>query len=197
MTNEEKLLHAIGEISDDIILEASTPYKQSLINKKSLTIAASIAAVAVGISILPLALGNAFDKGAAGGNSAPEMGGSMNNSDTNLDISETSYGILECTIKTDGHTFNFALTLYADLNAPLDVTFMSKDGSVIYTTEDIGAEDAEVRRPTITVNGEVTESLPSAAGEYSINISFDGMEVDKEWKSYIRFTDFGPFYRFN
>ena len=197
MKNEEKLLLSIGEISDDIIAEAEAPYKRRLApTKKTLAIAASVAVVAVGITLLPGLLEGSFDKN-SGGNSAPEMNGGMDGTEMNFDISETTHGILECIERTDGYSFNFKLTLYADLKSPLDVKLKSQNGSVVYTTEDASTEGVEVRRPTITVNGEVKQNLPTAAGEYDITISFDGMEADKKWQSKIFFTDFGPFHRFD
>lgn len=201
MKNEEKLLLAIGEISDDIILEASTPYKRKFIpTKKTMAIAASIAVVTIGITLLPRLFDGAFDKNNAGGSSAPEYGDGMNGAigggTENLDISETSAGRMECVEKTDGYKFGFTLTLYADLVSSLDVTFESTDKSIIYTTKESIADNTEIRRPTITVNGEVATTLPIKAGEYDITISFDGMEQDVSWSRYINVTEFGLFFRF-
>ena len=195
MKNEEKLLLAIGEISDDIISEAEAPYKRRLVpTKKTLAIAASVAVVAVGITLLPGLLPRPkFDVGDA---APPEMNGGANGGKVNLDVSETGCGRLECTGRTDGHTFSFILTLYTDLNFPLDVTFKAKDGSIVYTTEEGVSVDTEIRRPTITVNGEAKDALPTLSGEYDITISFDGMEESREWQSYISFNKFGIFYRF-
>ena len=195
MKNEEKLLLAIGEISDDIIAEAETPYKRRLVpTKKTLAIAASVAVVAVGIALLPGLLPRPkFDAGMA---APPEMNGGASGGEVNLDVSERDCGRLECTGRTDGHTFSFTLTLYSDLTSPLHVTLKSSDGSVAYTTEEGVSVDTEIRRPTVTVNGEVQQNLPTTAGEYEITISFDGMEESKEWQSYINFTEFGIFYRF-
>lgn len=201
MKNEEKLLLAIGEISDDIILEASTPYKRKFIpTKKTMAIAASIAVVTIGITLLPRLFDGVFDKN-AGGSSAPEYGDGMNGAigggTENLDISETSAGRMECVEKTDGYKFGFTLTLYADLVSSLDVTFESTDKSIIYTTKESIADSTEIRRPTITVNGEVATTLPIKAGEYDITISFDGMEQDVSWSRYINVTEFGLFFRFD
>ena len=195
MTNEEKLLHAIGEISDDIIWEASTPYKQSLINKKSLTIAASIAAVAVGISILPLALGNAFDKGAAGGNSAPEMG--TDSSNGSLDIREESFGSLAYHGRLDENVYSFTLLIMSEAPEAIDVTLYSKDGSILYTTADDTPEGVVVRRPVITVDGVAQDKLPTEVGAYDITISFDGIENSTEFSTIYRVGIFGYYHRFD
>ena len=195
MTNEEKLLLAIGEISDDIILEASTPYKQSIINKKSLTIAASIAVVAVGIGILPLALGNAFGNGASGGNSAPEMGGDSSNG--SLDIREESFGSLSYHGRLDDNTYSFTLLIMTEASEPIDVTLYSKDDSVVYTTKDVTPDGVIVRRPVITVNGEVQDKLPTEVGAYDITISFDGMEDSADFSTIYEVGIFGYYHRFD
>ena len=198
MKNAEKLLLGIGEISEDIIAEASAEYKRKFtLNKKTLSIAASVAVVALTIALLPGLLLGRFGKNDAGGNAAPEMDGTMSENEENLDISETSAGRMECVEKIDGYKFSFTLTLYADLSSPLDVTFESIDKSIVYTTKDSVADAAEKRKPTITVNGEATDSLPTKAGDYDITISFDGMEEDVSWFKYINVTEFGLFFRFD
>ncbi len=192
MKNEEKLLLAIGEISDDIIAEVSAPYKRKIApTRRTLAVAASIAVVAVGITLLPgLLEGKKFDKN-VGGNAAPEMNGAADGSEG----FGNHFGSLAYVGSTDS-AFNFKLTLDA-VGAHLDVCLKSADGSVIYTTEDITVDGVEVRRPTLTVNGEAVEALPSLPGEYDITVSFDGMESDIEWCEYITFSPFGDYYCFN
>ena len=190
MKSEEKLLFAIGEISDDIIAEASTPYRKSIINRKSMTIAASIAAIAIGIGILPLALGNSVDK--AGGNSAPEMGGDSTNG--HLDISEEEFGTLTYHGRLDENTYSFTLLITDEAPERIDISLYSKDNSIVYTTADEAEDGVTVRRPTITVDGVAKDSLPTEIGTYDITVSFEGLEDSIEWSTVYQVGTFG-YYR--
>ena len=171
MTNEEKILLAIGEIDDEIVAEASAPYKRKpLPAKQVLAVAASIAIVAVGITLLPDLSKKSFD--AVGNAAAPEA--------SNPDVSHLGdIAYLGC---EDG-VYRFILDLGENVG-PIDVTLKSLDGSVVYTTEPTDASndsssDVEIRRPTITVNGVSVDALPTEPGEYEITISFDGVESGK------------------
>ncbi len=194
MKNEEKLLLAIGEISDDIIAEVSTPYtRKSVPMKRTLAIAASIAVVTVGITLLPGLLDGKFDKSMGGNAAAPEMSGGM--SGDVADGSGEHFGSLAYVGRVGESSFNFNLML--DMTTIVNISLKSADGTVIYTTEDIADEGVEIRHPTITVNGEAAEALPSHPGEYDITVSFDGMEGDVEWSEYITFDPFGRYFCFN
>lgn len=195
MKNEEKLLLAIGEISDDIVAEVSKPYKRKPFPmKQTLAIAASLAVVVVGVSLSGI-FDAKLDKNMSGGDAAPESNGS-HYGDVNDGCNDVAYlGAIAYVGKVGENSFEFNLSL--NMDSAVHVTLKSLDGSVIYTTEDISDEGVEIRRPTITVNGEAANALPSLAGEYDITVTFDGMEENIEWSEYIIFTPFGEYRCFN
>lgn len=194
MKNEEKLLLAIGEISDDIILEASTPYKRKFIpTKKTMAIAASIAVVTIGITMLPRLFDGVFDKN-AGGSAAPEYGDGMNGMQGDLDIREADFGYLVYTGKVAENTYSFKLVIITKPDEPIDVRLYSKDKSIVYTTADNAEDGITVRRPTITVNGERSDKIPTDVGDYEIEISFDNLEKDIKWDTTF---DMGVFHLFH
>ncbi|MBP3401670.1 MAG: hypothetical protein J6K85_01275 [Clostridia bacterium] len=197
MKNEEKLLLAIGEISDDIISEVSEPYKRKPFPmKQTLAIAASLAVVVVGVSLSGI-FDARLDKNMSGAASAPELNdGHYDGSNGSGKFDDVAYlGAIAYVGKVGENSFSFNLSL--NMDSPIHVTLKSLDGTVIYTTENISDEDVEIRRPTITVNGEAADALPSLAGEYDITITFDGMEENIEWSEYISINPFGDYRCFN
>ncbi len=195
MKSEEKLLLAIGEISDDIISEVSAPYtRKQFPMRQALAIAASVTVVVVGVSFLSRMFGTGLDKNMMGSASAPESNGS-HYGDVSDKVDGAYLGALAYVGKVGENSFAFNLSL--NIDSPVHVTLKSLDGSVIYTTEDVTSVGVEIRRPTITVNGEAVDSLPSLAGEYDITITFDGMEENIEWSEYISFNPFGDYHCFN
>ena len=194
MKNEEKLLLGIGEISEDIIAEASAEYKRKFtLNKKTLSIAASVAVVALTIALLPGLLLGRFNKNDAGGDAAPEMDGGMMNG--SADVREEDFGTLIYKGKKADGTFSFTLIIVTEAPKPIDVYLYSQDNTIVYTTAQSVSDVTEIRRPTITVNGEAKDAIPAAAGEYDITIRFDGLEETVKWKSLFRIENFGDFHR--
>ena len=190
MKNEEKLLLAIGEISDDIIAEASSPYQINRIPfKRAAAIAASVAVVTIGVTLLSGIFAKKFDANLSGG-SAPNMNGAMEG-----DCSEPRIGSLVYMGKSGDNSFNFILTL--DTTGSVNILLKSTDGNIFYTTDEATPNGVEIRRPTITVNGELSDSLPSLPGEYDITISFDEMEDNVEWNKYITIDPFGRYFIFD
>lgn len=196
MKNEEKLLLAIGEISDDIISEVSEPYKRKPFPmKQTLAIAASLAVVVVGVSLSGI-FDARLDKNMSGAASAPELNDGHDGSNGSGKFDDVAYlGAIAYVGKVGENSFAFNLSL--NMDSPIHVTLKSLDGTVIYTTENISDEGVEIRRPTITVNGEAADALPSLAGEYDITITFDGMEENIEWSEYISINPFGDYRCFN
>lgn len=194
MKNEEKLLLGIGEISEDIIAEASAEYKRKFtLNKKTLSIAASVAVVALTIALLPGLLLGRFNKNDAGGDAAPEMdGGLMNGS---VDVFEEDFGTLIYKGKKADGTFSFTLIIVTEAPSPIDVYLYSQDSTIVYTTAQSVSDVTEIRRPQITVNGEAKDAIPTTAGEYDITIRFDGLEETVKWKSLFRIENFGDLHR--
>ena len=196
MKSEEKLLLAIGEIDESIIAEASADYKRKFVfNKKALAVAASVAVVAVTISMLPGLLLGRLDKDAAGGDAAPEMNGGM--LESGKDVRVESYGSLTYNGKKSDDKFSFTLIIVTDATSPIDIYLYDNDPdvSIVYTTANNMPSDMEVRRPTITVNGEAASALPTTAGEYEITINFDGLEETVKWNNLFKVGDFGDFHR--
>lgn len=195
MKNEEKLLLAIGEISDDIISEVSEPYKRKLFPmKRTIAIAASLAVVVIGVSFISRMFGTGLDKNMSGSASAPESNGG-HYGDVSDKVDSAYLGAIAYVGKVGENSFAFNLSL--NMDSPIHVTLKSLDGTVIYTTENISDEGVEIRRPTITVNGEAANALPSLAGEYDITITFDEMEENIEWSEYININPFGDYRCFN
>ena len=199
MKNEEKLLLAIGEISDDIVSEALAPYeRKSIPVKKVMAIAAGISLITVSVALLTRMFSVGLIKDAAGNAAAPEMNGGMSFDGSYSDCTDINgnyLGSLAYVGRVDENSFRFKLTLNS--TAVVNLSFKSADGSIIYTTNDITAESIEIRSPMITVNGEAAEALPSLPGEYDIIISFEGMEDNIEWCDYITFDRFGRYFCFN
>lgn len=199
MKNEEKLLLAIGEISDDIVAEASAPYERKYMPvNKVMAIAAGIALITVSVALLPRIFSVGLIKDAAGNAAAPEMNGGMSMDGSYSDCTDINgiyLGSLEYVGRVGENSLRFKLTLNSTAIAHL--SFKSADNSIVYTTKDVTVENTEIRRPTITVNGEAAEALPSQPGEYDITISFEGMEDNIEWCDYITFDRFGRYFCFN
>lgn len=195
MKSEEKLYFAIGEISEDIIAEASAPYSSPIKLKKALAVAASVTVVAVGITIVA---SQGFFNKAATGNAAPppESSGDQMNGGM-LDIREEDFGSLIYRGKVGESSYRFTLLIIEEPSEPIDVYLYSTDGKVIYTTSGEPLGDVEIRRPTVTVNGEAASSVPTEAGEYDITVSFDGLEDGEHtWSSLFRMGIFGDYHRF-
>ena len=198
MTSNEKLLMAIGQISDDIIKEAEGEYKRKTLPlRKSLSIAASVALVAVVITLLPAILNLRFDKN-AGGNSAPGMNaGMMGGENGSLDIREEDFGSLIYNGKTSDNVYRFTLIIMTDATKPIDVYLYSADEAIVYTTASGVTGVTEMRRPEITVNGEPSDRIPTEIGEYEITIAFPNLDSTINWKTIFKIGDFGDFHRFS
>lgn len=203
MKAEEKLYLAIGEIGDDIIKEASEPYKKPLISRRTVAVAASLALVTVTAftagSILLSGLTNIGDMG--GNSAAPEYGGNNSGDSAEIpgdDLLISDIGNIEVVDRGDGSVFTLILTITAPTDLPINVYLYSTDGSVLYTTAtEVSDEDVEeVRRISITVDGEVCDAIPTEIGKYEITLSFDGME-EYGYKSYFTVDNFGPVIRLN
>ena len=192
MKSAEKLLLAMSEIDEQIIAEASEEYKRKFIfSKKAMAIAASVAVVAVTISLLP----GLLPKMGAGGNAAPEMGGDMMNG--SADVREESFGTLIYNGKKADGRFSFTLIIVTEAPSPIDVYLYDNDpnASIVYTTAGNMPSDVEVRRPSITVNGEEASAIPTSPGEYEILLGFPGLEETVKWQSLFKVGIFGDYHR--
>ena len=152
-----------------------------------------MAVVALTIALLPGLLLGRFNKNDAGGDAAPEMNGGMMNG--SADVREEDFGSLIYNGRKSDGTYSFTLIIVTEATSPIDVYLYSQDSTIVYTTAQSVSDVTEIRRPTITVNGEVAESLPTTAGEYEIILGFEGLEDTVKWSNLFRIEEFGDYYR--
>lgn len=207
MTNEEKLYLAIGEIDDALIEEAGGDYvRKNNYTKRLIAIAASAAIVTVAV----IGSSRFFDAslkndmaGDAPGDYEPNMkpganegygpessaSGTDGSGDTDNATDGTSYAALKSINATN---LTLKLTICEDMQSPIDVYLYSADKSVVYTTAK-DADEGNVRRPTVIVNGEIADGLPYESGSYEVKIIFDGIDaLDVEWEKYLFIDGFAP-----
>lgn len=199
MRNEEKLYLAIGEIDDGLIEEAGASYKKPFPVKKIVAAAACVVLVTVAAIGVP----NMFNLMDKGGNMEGDMAPGMNGGSAGFpenggseipknDVIEGDIGRLTL-LESNGASFTFLLNVYLPSSVPIDIYLESIDGIAVYTTAE-NVTGASVYRPTVLVDGEVSDRLPGEIGEYEVTISFDGIdELDVRWKRYFTVYSFGPF----
>ena len=194
MKSEEKLYLAIGEIDDQLIAEASVPYKKGAPIGKIIAIAASAAIVTVAVAA-GAGLFDAGIKSDMANDAAPPP------EDSNMDqeaapgssnIIESDIGILIPNYSTK-NSYTFKLIIIAPTELPLDVYLYSQDKSALYTTASVTDEDIQLYKVKVTVDGEEAERLPGEIGEYDITITFPNLdESGIEWSNYFTIDNFGP-----
>ncbi len=203
MKNAEKLYYAIGEIDDNLISEASVPYKKAGQIAKRIVKAASITIVTTLFILVSLVggllLGTGGFKDAApdkneaygpNGGMAPTPPEDGNAGDESSWLS-SSYG----RIRLDTVTYNsigIYLYLSEDIDAPIDFTLYSKDKTIAYSTIENAAET--VYKPSVYVYTLDSTEMPTEKGGYRIFIYFGNMSEDVEWENYVEFKDFGRIY---
>ena len=177
----ERLMQAIGEVRDEYITEAMTPYAHYE-RKKWATTAASLALVTVlalgAIRILP-ALGPAGSP--SGGSSAPSLSGPMGEDDYSP---ENSTGSTESYAPVTGDGFfafefdvtndkiEFTLVLQEDKQW-LNFTLVGTDASGNYT--EISSGDFGARDIIITVDNEAKNELPTSKGTYRVTLDISNL----------------------
>ena len=197
MTNHEKLLRAIGEIDDELIKEAQTPYKRVFTPlTRGLTIAASVVLISAAVlSASDLFLPKAFDNVAGDAAPAPE-----NNSNPGmLNAIKSKYGYIYGIVR-DGYKISFEIEIFENYDKDFDIELYGKNklsgALAICTTTDKTNGYELILSPKITVNGDVQDKLPTSVGIYSVTLDFsDIAETDYTWEEYLIISEFGRIYR--
>ena len=224
MTNEEKLLRAIGEIDDDLIKEASIKNKKVF---TPLTRGLTIAASAVIVSTLIIAssglmqksfdnaAGNDFNGSMGGGSAQPEGNDTLPNgniifpgisdntsSPTKPDNSQddTHFGYIVGLKSHDQGYITFELVLYQDVSKDLDIFIYGTDEhgqtALVSTTYESNNNYDPEQLPTILINLEEAEGLPSEGGKYFITIDYSELfKTGSNAFSRIDISGFGTIYK--
>lgn len=197
MTNEEKILIAIGEIDDELINEASAPYKAKFNSlTRGLTIAASVTIVsAVILASSGLFMPKSFDKNDMGGAAPPFENSGADGGDF-VGTVESEHGFISDIVKTGDHTLKFDLRIFLDCSESFDVLLIGKssDGSkkAICSSGDAPEGYDLILSPTITVNGNEADTLPNKAGVYTVVIDFSAISgTDYTFEEYFEILGFG------
>ena len=199
MTNEEKLLLAIGEIDDGLISEASVAYKRrSTPLMRGLSVAASVVAVsAVVLASGALFAPKSFDKNDAAGEASPPTENASDGSDGSyVGALEGKYGFICNVVRVSEHKIMLDLQIICESTEKFDVVILGenpeKQKKAICTSGDVDDGYDLVVSPVITVNGDTADSLPTAVGAYTVVIDFSAIaETDFTWNDYIEILNFG------
>ncbi|MBQ8302314.1 MAG: hypothetical protein IJX97_02050 [Clostridia bacterium] len=198
MKNAEKLYYAIGEIDDNLISEASVPYKKAGQIVKRIVKAASITIVTTLFLFVSLVGGLLFGTGgfkdaapdSNGGAMAPAPPENGEADDESIWLS-SSYGRIR--LETVSHnSIGISLYLDEDIDTPIDFTLYSKDKAFAYSTVENAAQT--VYEPTVYVYTLDLTEMPTEKGYYRIFIYFGNMSEEIEWENYVEFDDFGRLY---
>ena len=197
MTNEEKLLRAIGEIDDALVKEASSSYKRRFTPlTRGLTVAASIAVVSTLLIASGLLSPNYKNDVGGDASSPPEMNDGMNGgSSLSGSVFSSDYGYIYV-LKRENNKITLELQLHKDVEIDLEFTLLGKNSergsSAICTTRTDTLGYELVLSPQIFVGGEPADKLPSKMGYYSVTIDFSVIEnTDYDWYGYISVSEFG------
>ena len=202
MKQNERLLAAIGEIDDRIIEEAERwSGRGGIPLYKRLSVAASVLIVSIGIIGSLLIFTPVFD-GDLAGDAAPEMpdkNEEMMNGVTNQGgTMQTSFGTLRL-LARDGESYTFELTLTEQMERQ-DITLRGSGYDqwgepifVISTTAPFAElTHIPVEPPRLKINGADADTLPTAPGEYTVEVDFSPLtEAGYTPDEYFVFGDFG------
>ena len=197
MTNEEKLLFAIGEIDDELIEEVSSVYKKiSTPLTRGLTIAASVVAVSAviltaGVQLLP----KSFDANMSGGDACPPVSDSVNGTGkVEFNISLTGdFGRIYNVVQAEDYKTQFVLEILSEGVEKINVTIFGigadgKQRAICTNGGAIGNYDLIVA-PIFKVNGVLTDSLPTDIGIYTVIIDYSAISgTDFTWKNCIEIS---------
>lgn len=200
MTKEEKLLRAIGEIDEELIKDAASPYKKRFTPlTRGLTVAASIAVTSAILIASSGLLSPKFDN-AMGGDAAPEVNDSASpGKDSYSTYIESAIGYIYDVREVDTGKISFGLLLYSDTDTRLNVNVFANDAqgnTRLVATNDIDSENYTPKlSPTLTVNLEPCDTLPQKGGNYFITIDFSKILGDENPDfSYIEIVGFGKIF---
>ena len=199
MKNEELLYLAIGEIDEELIKEASAPYKKGIPKLyKKLTIAASVTIVSAAVIAGAMMAGApSLDK--SGSSPDCNNAGSPYEDFESLLTDNAGNSISEIKL-LDEYTVSLRLRILSELTTPYELTMigysLSGDHSriAICTTGTPSVEYDTVLSPTITVNGAPSAALPTSVGEYEITVDFSVIsEHDFIWDDFLSINDYKYF----
>ncbi len=203
MTNEEKLLLAMGEIDDELISEASSAYKRRFTPlTRRLSVAASVVLVSAAVlAASELFLPKAFDTGFDGGNASPPFSESTENSGCpdGTEFLESEYGRIYNLRSIGDDKISFNLSLHSDCDTALDIYFYGINESgmqeLVATTDKSSEIYGYTFPPVITVDGVIAEELPNTVGDYSVTIDFANISYAYSGVIInIQISSFGPVY---
>ena len=222
MTNEEKILRAIGEIDEELIKEASTPYayKRTFTPlTRGLTVAASVVLVSAAVLSASQLIFSLSQKGSDKGgmsnsndmlypedgdgsdlNGAPSNGSSGSDDDgEKSEIIKSNYGVI-CGIEREEFSVSFTLKLYRDSDLDFKVTLIgvNKENGKLASCTDAPNTHLfdEVFPINITVDGKRADKLPTSEGTYEISVDYSEIsETEYEWNDYITIWGFGDIQR--
>lgn len=178
MKANEALMRAIGEIDDDIIAEATLPYRKPLSLGKISAAAAVVAltvTLAVGSGLLRGGLkGNYFPS--VNGGSAPEAGGDYSDGSDNSKVEITGRPYLTVYGPITNGEQRLILTIPQHFSADrIDIVFLAVGEDEVYAATDLQTDiiygDTVCIKEggvSITVNGEQTDTLPTESGSYML-----------------------------
>ena len=200
MTNEERLLGAIGEIDEELIREASSSYKKTFTPlTRGLTVAASIALTSAIIIASSGLFAPKSDNAMIGGADFSD-GSSSPNAGSNTVYIESELGYIYDVRRVDENKISFEILLEADVDEPLYVKIFAYDEAGVprlIATNDKTAEGYDPTiAPSITVNLEAKDNMPTAGGKYFVTVDL-GKINDDGYPSfnYIEIDGFGKVYK--
>ena len=193
MRAEEKLYLAMSEISDEIVEEASTPYKKPSFLQTGIVKAAAILVCASVLLITATTLPTIFS---AKGGASPELNNGSDGSGVVGSAAPefTDAGIYLANVQYDKENARYTFKLIvAEYHEKLDIYIyglIDDDGDkvpVICTTSDeLIGDYARVVRPIITVNGEMCENLPTAIDVYDVIVDMSETDLENvDWTNTI------------
>ncbi len=201
MKSSEKLLAAIGEIDDGLIAEAERYEGRGKVSLyKKLSVAACILIVSAGIAgAARLFLQPQFDADKAEPPNDPGLNdGMVNGIESTGGIIEMSFGSLK-QLSREGNVYTFVMTLYEQTERQ-DITLRGSGYDqwgepifVISTTAPFAElTHIPVEPPRLTVNGSTADTLPTAPGEYTVEIDLSPLiDAGYEPDGYFVFGSFG------
>ena len=214
MNKQEKaeLLHnAIGEIDEELILEAEKPAKPIGYRDfvKPLAVCASVFIFAVTITAvtkyfgrtptLPNDSSDALTGGSNSSNNAGADGGAGNSAQGNTFYADGA--TLEILDRGEG-TYLFKLVIteeQAEIHVTVKGTGVDSYGemqSYVSTTAPYTVlTEIPLSPPKIKVNGESTNALPTLPGVYEIEVDLSDLSPEVDWQNFFTITPFGRVFR--
>lgn len=202
----DRLHSAIGEIDDELIIEANEPSRSINLTrfyKPALAVAALLLVCVVAIAMIKNLMPSVgLDGGAGGdqmnGNASPPPDSGNGSAKDVLYVNGASLELINRTSNT--YTFKLIITERQDR---IDVTLRGEGTDewgehifVISTTAPF-AELTHIAKapPKITVNGESASEIPTLPGEYILTVDLSALDPSYTWRNYFTISPFGNIFR--